>query len=183
VARIRKQFLVERKVQLTLGLRIVAQWFIFLAVSLVVTTFLYMPSNLEQTLWQDFKTAVLSQLPSITVFLALLPWFIHDSLKLSNRFAGPMVRLRTAIIHLTQGEDSPALAFRKGDYWTDMASEFNKLRERVLDERAQLNQGREAQVETRAEAVSARDTDEDTLPLASLPVATSYVAASAPVGQ
>ncbi len=174
MVRERKQFLVEKKVQLTLGLRIVAQWFVFLAVSIVVTTFLYMPSNLDQTLWQDFKVAVFSQLPSITVFFALLPWFIHDSLKLSNRFAGPMVRLRGAIIQLAQGDESHSLTFRRGDYWTDIASEFNKLRERVLDERAQL----EPQVDT-AQAETTDTEEEGTLPLPTInPIAMDLVTPS-----
>ena len=161
MVRARKKFLLEKRVQLTLGLRIVAQWFVFLAVSIVVTTFLYMPTNLDQSLWQDFRVAVFSQLPSLTVFFALLPWFIHDSLKLSNRFAGPMVRLRGAIIQLTNGEESQALSFRQGDYWTDIASEFNKLRDRVLEERGQL----ELQPQVARLQAEPTDTEEETLPL------------------
>jgi hypothetical protein len=135
----RKQILVERKVQGALGARIACHWFAFMAISLLVTTFLNTFGNVEQpTLWDSLRLSVLNQVPSLAVLFALLPWFIHDALKLSNRFAGPMVRLRNSIRLLTEGSETPALRFRKGDFWGEVADDFNRLQRKLLLERQRI---------------------------------------------
>lgn len=135
----RKQFLVEKQVQGALGLRIAVHWCIFLALSVVVTSVLRVPVHLgKSSVWETLQATLLEQVGSIIVLLALLPWFLHDALKLSNRFAGPMVRLRNAIRLLTNNDDVPAVTFRKGDFWLEMADDFNKLQSRVLSDRATL---------------------------------------------
>ncbi len=139
MAKKRKTFLVEKQVQGALGWRICAHWFIFLGLSVSVTCALQMLGNFAQaSLWERFEAAILGQLGSIVVLLALLPWFVHDSLKLSNRFAGPMVRLKKSIIALTNEADTAPVVFRNGDFWQEIATEFNQLRLRVSAEREQL---------------------------------------------
>ncbi|MCA9134644.1 MAG: hypothetical protein KDA45_15860, partial [Planctomycetales bacterium] len=131
----RRQFLVEKRVQGALGVRIALHWLVFLSLSVTVTCVLRMPGKLEYpTLWAGLQAALLEQLASITVLLALLPWFIHDSLKLSNRFAGPMLRLKKAIVQLTNEQEAPPVIFRSGDFWLELADDFNELRGRVLAE-------------------------------------------------
>ncbi len=131
--------LVEKKVQGALGLRIVAHWFIFLAMSILVTCTLRTFGSIEHpSVWNAVRSALLEQTGSIVVLLALLPWFVHDALKLSNRFAGPMVRLRKSIRQLTNGEELPPVKFREDDFWQDLAEEFNLLRIQVLEERKRL---------------------------------------------
>ncbi len=78
------------------------------------------------------------QIVPAIVCLSLLPWFVHDSLKLSNRFAGPITRLSTAIRLLRDSSDVAPVKFRKGDFWCEVASEFNELQTRVLEERGEL---------------------------------------------
>lgn len=71
-----------------------------------------MLGNFESgSLWSSFQQAMLGQIGSIAVLLALLPWFIHDSLKLSNRFAGPMVRLQKSIVELTKSNEVLPVTF------------------------------------------------------------------------
>lgn len=141
MAKNRKIFLVEKQVQGALGRRIVSHWLIFLGLSVSVTCALQMLGNFgQQDLWARFESAMLGQVGSIVVLLALLPWFIHDSLKLSNRFAGPMVRLKKSIVELTNQADTPPVVFRSGDFWQEIAQQFNELRMRVVAEREQLAQ-------------------------------------------
>ncbi len=139
MAKQRKTILVENQVQGALGWRIAAHWFVFLGMSVSVTCSLQMLGNFEQAdIWSRLETAMLSQVGSIVVLLALLPWFVHDSLKLSNRFAGPMVRLQKSIVELTNQHDTPPVVFRSGDFWQEIANNFNELRMRVMAEREQL---------------------------------------------
>lgn len=70
--------------------------------------------------WQNYAFFVL-------LMFAIVPAFAYDSIKLSNRFAGPMVRLRKGIQAVTEGEPTVNLKFRKGDFWSDVADEFNEM--------------------------------------------------------
>jgi hypothetical protein len=68
------------------------------------------------------------------VFVAaalLLPLIVWDMLKLTNRFAGPVRRLRNYLHQLAEGKPVPPLHFRKGDYWHDLANDFNRVVERI----------------------------------------------------
>lgn len=139
MSRKRKKFLVEKQVQGALGWRIAAHWFAFLGLSLFATCSLQMLGNFESgSLWSSFQQAMLGQIGSIAVLLALLPWFIHDSLKLSNRFAGPMVRLQKSIVELTKSNEVLPVTFRSQDFWQEIAVNFNELQMRVLAERELL---------------------------------------------
>ncbi len=145
MAKQRKTILVEKQVQGALGWRIAAHWFIFLGLSVSVTCSLQMLGNFEQAnLWSRLEAAIMSQVGSVVVLLALLPWFVHDSLKLSNRFAGPMVRLQKSIVELTNEDTTAPVVFRSGDFWQEIATNFNELRMRVMVEREQLANGKAA---------------------------------------
>lgn len=139
MSRKRKRFLVEKQVQGALGWRIAAHWFAFLGLSVFATCSLQILGNFESgSLWGSFQRALLGQIGSIAVLLALLPWFIHDSLKLSNRFAGPMVRLQKSIVELTKSNEVLPVTFRTQDFWQEIAVDFNELQMRVLAERELL---------------------------------------------
>lgn len=179
MAKKRKVFLVEKQVQSALGWRIAAHWVVFLTLSIFVTCSLQMLGNFERgTFWSSLQKSLLGQMGSIAVLLALLPWFIHDSLKLSNRFAGPMVRLRKSIIELTNQAETQPISFRSGDFWQDIASDFNQLRMRVIAEREVLTaHGWQASQEERLGGAE----DESTLPIGSgliMPAASSFVVAA-----
>jgi hypothetical protein len=63
--------------------------------------------------------------------LLLLPIVVFDMVRFTNRLVGPMVRLRTALRCLCQGRPCEPLRFRHGDFWTELAEEFNALAARV----------------------------------------------------
>jgi hypothetical protein len=63
--------------------------------------------------------------------LVLLPVVIFDVIRLSNRFVGPLVRLRRAMRALAAGEQVAPLHFRDGDFWHDLAADFNAAAARV----------------------------------------------------
>jgi hypothetical protein len=69
--------------------------------------------------------------PTVLVVLVLAPIFIRDFCKLSNRFVGPMVRLRRAMRDLAEGREVSPIHFRTRDFWKDLAADFNRVVERV----------------------------------------------------
>jgi hypothetical protein len=52
---------------------------------------------------------------------------IYDVVRMSNRFCGPLFRLRRSIRALSRGEHVDPISFREGDFWPEIAQEFNTL--------------------------------------------------------
>jgi hypothetical protein len=65
--------------------------------------------------------------PVVIVSLFLLPVMIVDVIRFSNRFVGPLLRLRRSMRQLARGEHVEPIEFRQGDYWLDLAEEFNAV--------------------------------------------------------
>jgi hypothetical protein len=63
--------------------------------------------------------------PALIASLVLLPLVVMDIVRLSNRFVGPLVRLRRGMRALARGEAVQPIQFRQGDFWQDFAEEFN----------------------------------------------------------
>jgi nitrate/nitrite-specific signal transduction histidine kinase len=57
----------------------------------------------------------------------VLPIVLRDLLRLSHRWVGPILRLRAALSALSRGEHVPPLRFREGDYWQELAGDFNTI--------------------------------------------------------
>ena len=81
----------------------------------------------QQPFIDALAVAVRSQVPILVVMFFLMPVFLRDTLKLSNRFAGPMYRLRTALSMMARGETVSSINFRNGDFWQEAAADFNTV--------------------------------------------------------
>jgi hypothetical protein len=138
----RKKLFVDPVVQGALLRRLMLHWiYVMLALFTALLIGQILSSGVEGSLGTHLATMWAKYGILLIVMLCLFPAFAYDSIKLSNRFAGPIYSTRQALRKLGQGEDIPNLSFRKGDYWTDMASDVNevarRLRERVADEEAE----------------------------------------------
>lgn len=51
----------------------------------------------------------------------------YTAIRLTNRIAGPLNRLKTAMEQVQRGDTSCRLTFRKEDYGADIAESFNQL--------------------------------------------------------
>ena len=65
--------------------------------------------------------------PVLLAALLLLPLVALDTLRFSNRFFGPLSRLRRSMERLARGERVEPIEFRDADLWREFASEFNAL--------------------------------------------------------
>ena len=128
----RGKVLCDQNVQGALARRICYHWLIFLTLSLVclfaLEYFLGDPglsvAEHMEALWSRYGFFLL-------LMLAIVPSFIYDTLKLSNRFAGPMLRIKSSIRKLADGEQVEEVKFRDGDFWSDISDDFNRMVKRV----------------------------------------------------
>ncbi len=84
--------------------------------------------------------ALSSQLSLLAVMVILMPAFLRDTLKLSNRFAGPMFRLRTVLAEMAKGNEGTKIKFRAGDFWLPVADDFNTVIDQINDLKARNQQ-------------------------------------------
>ena len=75
-------------------------------------------------LWERYAPALFG-----AVFL--VPIILYDVVCVSNRFVGPVMRLRRGMTQLVSGEQVGKLRFRRRDFWPEMAETFNQLAARV----------------------------------------------------
>ena len=89
--------------------------------------------------------ALWSQYGLLALVLGVLsPVFIYDSIKMSNRFVGPMVSFRRSLKQLADGGDPGKAQFRENDYWKEMAGDFNTIANEMRDLRSAASQSKEA---------------------------------------
>jgi nitrogen fixation/metabolism regulation signal transduction histidine kinase len=123
----RKKHFVDSCVQGSLARRIIAHWLVFLMVAAAVSFVLQVLTNPFQPLEEHARNAWWTHGPFLLVSVFLLPVFVMDTIKLSNRFAGPVYSLRRAMREVVQGKPPRRLKFRKRDFWHDLADDYNAL--------------------------------------------------------
>ncbi len=77
-----------------------------------------------QSIWDEYGQAFLAS-------TLVLPALLIDCLVFSNRVAGPIYRLRKTMRQLADSGSAPKMQFRSADLWHDLASEFNRVTERL----------------------------------------------------
>jgi len=140
--------LVDPQVQWALGRRIILHWILFAGCLISINVMLQTIMAITESSFTEAVYAAAMKEGSVIVVMALmLPMFLLDTIKLSNRFAGPMFRLRSAMEKLSNHEPMKPLNFRTGDFWAEAADDFNRvaeqhesLRQRNVELEAELQQ-------------------------------------------
>lgn len=127
----RKQLFVDAKVQGALLVRAIWYWVAcVLAAALILLNWRMMTGPVRpffsqfDELWFHFGPVFLAS-------LLLLPIIAFDSVRLSNRFVGPVLRIRRALRALSRGEIVRPIRLRDNDFWHDLADEVNAVAERL----------------------------------------------------
>lgn len=124
----RKRNFVDFEVQTSLLRRMALQWISFLAVnSLALYCWTYLISGAEESLSAHMTRFMQLYLPVLLVSAALLPVFLLDAAKLSNRFVGPILRVRRALAEAASGAKVKPLHFRENDFWRSLADDLNNV--------------------------------------------------------
>ena len=61
------------------------------------------------------------------VALSMAPALVNETIKLSHRFVGPVLRVREEMRRLAAGESVDPIALRKNDFWHSLATDFNAV--------------------------------------------------------
>ena len=128
---LRNQLFVDPKVQGALVLRVVLYWVvcvITITLMLLCWRILTGPARLFYT---HFSEMWFYYGPAVVASSLLLPLVVVDIVRLSNRFTGPLLRLRRGMRALARSEEVKPIRFRDDDFWQDFADEFNALAARV----------------------------------------------------
>lgn len=122
----RKRILVDPEVQWAIVARIMLHWMVLLVCLISIGSMVYILAGTNgSSFGEAFWSAVKSQRAVAAVMFVLVPVFIRDTMKLSNRFAGPMYRVRTELKRMAAGEKHRPISFRQGDFWLEAATDFN----------------------------------------------------------
>lgn len=131
----RRTYFVDKKVQGDLLFRIARYWMLSVVVvgALTILGWMFVSPGMGALvqLRQELPMLFGGLVVALLVSMAVLPVILYDLLKLTNRFAGPMVRLRRAMQQAAAGEHVEAVHFRDHDYWQEFADAFNQLNERL----------------------------------------------------
>ncbi len=124
-----KKLLVDRQLQGTLVLRIVAYWcFYVLAITQIMLGWKiasgpdgsFLSFFRFDELWKEHGVVLVAS-------LVMLPVMVWDVLRISHRTAGSIFRLRRAMHSLAAGEQVQPLKFRDSDNRDELAEEFNAV--------------------------------------------------------
>lgn len=128
MSRQRTRQLVDREVQGGVLFRVASHWALFFVCNVMALMIWIRLFEQPDAGWgQTFGDTLRRFLPFFVISMALLPAFVLDTLKLTNRFAGPMLRIRRALAEARGGRDVRPLKFRDNDFWREVAEDFNAV--------------------------------------------------------
>jgi hypothetical protein len=138
---LRKHLFVDRKVQGALIARVVMYWvgcLITIALMLLCWDIITGPARM---FYMHFDDMWFYYGPAAIASFLLLPLVIVDIIRISNRFVGPLLRLRRSMRALARGEYVEPIEFRSKDFWYDFADEFDAIRARIMQLTAEKESG------------------------------------------
>lgn len=153
----RKQNYVDSTVQGALLRRIVIHWCLYFVVAGLAIVMLQ--AMLSGPQGDPLATRLMHEASEFTlvglILICIFPAFLLDTVRFSNRFVGPVGRLRKYLRHLGQDGNTEELTFRGNDFWAEMAEEYNIVAKRFEDQNKEIerlkNQLKESGVRSRVQ--------------------------------
>lgn len=134
----RKQNFVDKGVQGGLIRRIFFHWLTFFFVTTIAVLSMKTLLGEPSLSFADRLSSELGEFVYLgIVFLAIFPAFMLDTIRFSNRFVGPITRLRRHIRELSEGE-TENVKFRDNDFWQTLAGEFNTLNAKFQSQKQEI---------------------------------------------
>lgn len=156
----RRQLLVDPKVQGALLTRAVLYWGYCLLGAWSFVCLWKMVTSPASGFDVQFDESLFYCGPMVVATVAILPLVLVDLLRVTNRFVGPLFRLRRDMRKLVNGEPVRQIAFRKNDYWRETAEEFNALADHVQRLERELAAAQQQLSARRDAAEACRDSHE-----------------------
>ena len=129
---LRQKVWIDSNVQGVLVGRIILYWSGILLYFGISMGCFQMMQNPEWTVGEHVRAIFEQVWPCLPTFVLLLPLVIFDIVRLSNRFVGPIYRLRMHLTRLNANANTYPLNFRDDDYWQQLAEPINQLQCTIL---------------------------------------------------
>lgn len=124
----RSRLFVDYPVQGSLVRQLLIHWAIACAVIFLYLFLMQVFSAGMRRPFTEYLSGMWNRYGILLVVLAtVFPVFVFDSIRLSHRFAGPMVPFGKALEKLARGEKIEAMYFRKSDFWQQLATNLNSV--------------------------------------------------------
>ena len=170
----RRQYFVDRAVQGRIVTRTISQWF-FCMMSVAIMLLCWRIATHPTENFISHAEALWNLVgPAFIGTLLLLPLVVIDVVKMTNRFVGSVLRIRSSMRQLAAGEDVRPIRLRDDDLWQDLAADFNALLARLVEAEDKIDTARAATKEAATVESSVVG-----LPVVGLPVVESPVVESA----
>jgi hypothetical protein len=128
----RSRYLIDPKVQWSIAGMITYHWAVFLLCLVTISAMVQvMVAAGHHPFVNSLTEAIRAHLPILGMMVLMLPIFLRDMLKMTNRFAGPMYRLRLSLSSLSNGRPTSKIRFRSKDFWQEVADDFNTILGRI----------------------------------------------------
>lgn len=132
----RQKLVADPKLQGALLAHTIIYWFYCLfSITLIAVCWIIF-THQPETSFDLFGQLWLNCGPALLGSFLLLPLVLLDCLRLSLRFAGPMVRFQRAMRELVEQGETDPVELRDGDYWMEFAAHFNIVAERLKSQAA-----------------------------------------------
>jgi hypothetical protein len=129
--KLRKHLFIDSKIQGALIGRVVLYWLTCLVTIALMLLCWRIVTGPARIFYTHFSDMWFFYGPAAIASFLLLPLVIMDVIRLSNRFVGPLLRLRRSMRALARGEDVEPIEFRDNDFWREFADEFNSIRAKM----------------------------------------------------
>jgi len=140
-AKRRSSSMADRMVQGQLLCRTALHWAIFISFSTALTVVVgVFSADPGWTISKAVSVSLGNVLWPTVILVALLPAFLVDTLRLSSRFVGPMVRLRRSLQNLGFLGTADRISFRGNDFWRQSADDFNAVLDLVQSQKERIEQ-------------------------------------------
>lgn len=133
----RRRFFIDRPIQGALLLRALVYCVATVVTQVVLVIFVAVIFSSPDDFYANARQFGYFLRLSLLASAIVLPLILFDLVRLSHRWVGPIFRLRTALQALSRGETVAPIRFREGDYWQELAGDFNTIA-------AELNRRRES---------------------------------------
>ena len=150
----RSRTFIDPEVQTAIVYRVMTYW-------LAGIMFILMPLTLSNTLMDPsvhivshFCGVVVRYWPILLMMFLLLPLAIYDVNRFSNRFVGPIYRVRKVLEDFEETGKLEHFKFREKDYWQDLATQLNAVSSRISELENELDSANTFEVEAASAEVT-----------------------------
>ena len=147
----RRQLFVDKQVQGTLLYRIAIYWCFSVLFICLITLCVQAIANPNRPFLEyfAFDKFFIQYSPILLTSLILVPLIMFDVVAISNRFVGPLFRMRRSMRALADGQEVEPIYFREKDFWQEVAQEFNLVLGRVEELKQELAETKQQLTEAR----------------------------------